>query len=211
MDARLKRAGINTMRDLWDADAQALRRVWGGIYGVRFHALLHGADIANPVKSPTRSISHQHVLAPVERSKVKAIEVMRQLTVRVAQRLRDEGMYASRLCIHAKILPEGYYADEIAFKETQDTTFLLDLMTRLWDKMPNLKPLRVSVIVYGLSTQETHQPDLFDIAQPKPTHLMKAVDGLNVKFGRGTVGFGTATPAMGSKIAFSRVPGMDEF
>jgi hypothetical protein len=40
---------------------------------------------------------------------------------------------------------------------------------------------------------------------------MKAVDLLNDKFGRGAVGFGTATPAMGSKIAFSRVPDLDEF
>jgi len=209
MNVRLQRAGIHTMHDLWDADAQALRRVWGGIYGVRFHSLLHGADIANPVKSPTRSMSHQHVLAPVERSKAKALEVMRQLTVRVGQRLRDDGMYAGRLYIHAKLLPEGYYTDEVTFKETQDTTFLLNLMTKLWDKMPNYKPLRIGVTVCDLSTQTTHQPDLFDA--PKPSSLMKAVDALNSKFGRGAVGFGTTTPTMGSKIAFSRVPGADEF
>ena len=108
MGARLQRAGINSMQGLWSADAQALRRVWGGIYGVRFHALLHGADIASPAKSPTRSMSHQHVLPPSERSKAKAIEVMRQLTVRVAQRLRDENMYASRMYIHAKLPARGF-------------------------------------------------------------------------------------------------------
>jgi DNA polymerase-4 len=210
IDLRLQRAGIITMHDLWNADAQALKRVWGSIYGVRFHALLHGADIANPVKSPTRSMSHQHVLAPVERSKTKATEVMRQLTVRVGQRLRDEGLYASRLYIHAKLLPEGYYTDEVTFKETQDTAFLLSLMTKLWSGMPShLKPLRIGITLCDLSTQQTHQPDLFD--QSKPAGLMKALDSLNGRFGRGTVGFGTATPAMGSKIAFSRVPDLDEF
>jgi DNA polymerase-4 len=209
METRLTCAGIHTMEQLWQADVQALRRVWGGIYGARFHALLHGADITGPAKAPTRSMSHQHVLAPAERSKANALTVMRQLTVRVGQRLRDEDMYASRLYIHAKLLPHGYYAEEVTFQETQDTSLLLSAMMKLWAQMPDIKPLRVGVTVCGLATQEAHQPDLF--ATPRPTHLMRAIDVLNEKFGRGKVGFGTAMPAMGSKIAFSRVPGLDEF
>jgi hypothetical protein len=154
-------------------------------------------------------MSHQHVLAPFERDKAKATDVLRQLTVRVGQRLRDEGLYASRPHIHAKLLPEGYYGDEVTFKETQDSSFLIALMTKLWDNVPlHVKPLRVGVTVCQLSTQQTHQPDLFD--EPKPAGLMKALDSLNSKFGRGTVRFGTATPTMGSKIAFSCVPGLDE-
>jgi len=210
MDERLRRAHIYTMAELWKADAQTLRRVWGGVYGARFHALLHGVDLTNPAKSPTRSMSHQHVLAPMERSKEKAAAVMRQLLVRVAQRLRDKGMYAQRLSIHVKWAQHlGHHSDEATFQETQDTSYLLPILAKLWDRLPPLKPHRIGVTLWGLTTQETHQPDLFD--KPHPEKLVKAVDAINQKFGRGMVGYGTAVPAMGSKIAFSRVPTMDEF
>lgn len=208
MNLRLQRAGIETMQDLWEADARTLRRVWGGIYGVRFHALLHGADLATPPKSPTRSVSHQHVLAPIDRSKENAVKVIRQLTTRVAERLQTNGLYTHRICLHAKLLPEGYFYDEIICRETHDTDFLLKLIMCLWQNIPNTKLLRIGVTACDLTNEATHQPDLFDT--PRPANLTQAITALNRKFGRGTVGFGTATPPMTSKIAFSRVPGFNE-
>jgi hypothetical protein len=34
-----------TVSDLWQAPSAKLRRVWGGVNGVLFHQMLHGADI----------------------------------------------------------------------------------------------------------------------------------------------------------------------
>jgi DNA polymerase IV len=57
MQVRLNQAGITDVAGLWAADGQRLRRIWNGITGLRFHALLHGADLPSPV-NPTRSMGH---------------------------------------------------------------------------------------------------------------------------------------------------------
>ncbi len=101
MKMRLNQAGITSIAGLWAADAQTLRRIWNGVTGLRFHALLHGADLASPV-NPTRSMGHQHVLAPEERTMEKATPIIRQLLVRAAQRLRSDGFYCRRLCLDIK-------------------------------------------------------------------------------------------------------------
>jgi DNA polymerase-4 len=64
MSRRLQEAGLDTMAKLWKADAGKLYRVWGGVTGKRFHALLHGEDLPSP-PCPKRSIEHQHVLEGV--------------------------------------------------------------------------------------------------------------------------------------------------
>lgn len=209
MEARLHTAGISTMADLWAADAQHLKRIWNSVVGLRFHALLHGADLPTPI-NPTRSIGHQHVLSPDERSREKATPVIRQLLARAAQRLRTEGFYCRRLYLEIKWVQNlGYHADESRFKETQDTHFLLTNLMRLWDESPDFKPLRIGIVLADLQPLARHQPDLFD--RPKAPNLTRALDALNSRYGRDTVFYGVPKLAMTSKISFSRVPRLGEF
>ena len=197
------------MPQLWAAEAQRLKRIWGGGNGLRFHALLHGADLPSPANS-TRSMGHQHVLAPEERTLQKATPVIRQLLTRVAQRLRTEGFYCKRLGLDIKWTQNlGHHLDECRFKETQDTHFLLTTLMRLWESAPALKPLRVGVVLGDLTPRGVHQPDLFD--EPEDANLTKAIDRMNTRFGKGTITFGSSTAPMTSKIAFQRVPKLDEF
>jgi DNA polymerase IV len=88
MAERLQKAGITDIAALWKTDASRLRLIWGGVAGERMHALLHGEDIVTP-KHARSSISHQHVLAPDDRTKQKSATVVRQLLVRAAQRQRQ--------------------------------------------------------------------------------------------------------------------------
>jgi DNA polymerase-4 len=209
MQVRLHEAGITDIAGLWAADAQHLRRIWNGITGLRFHALLHGADLASPV-NPTRSMGHQHVLSPDERTMEKATPVIRQLLTRAAQRLRSDGFYCRRLCLDIKWVQDlGHHFDECRFQETQDTRVLLKTLMRVWSAAPGLKPLRVGVVLTDLAPKATHQPDLFD--RPEPVHLTTAIDRLNSRYGRGTINYGSSIPAMGSKISFQRVPKLEEF
>lgn len=209
MIERLKRNGIRDMAALWAADAYRLRQIWNGVVGLRFHTLLHGADLPSPI-NPRRSMGHQHVLAPEDRTKEKATPVMRQLLNRVAQRLRDDGFYTRRMFIEIKWTQNlGYFAEETTFKETQDTGYLLSALMRLWDKVPNFKPLRIGVTLADLKPIAAHQPDLFD--KPKYPKLTQAIDELNEKYGRDTVRFGPVALAMTSKISFTRVPKLKEF
>jgi DNA polymerase-4 len=197
------------MQQLWNADAQRLKRIWGGVNGLRFHALLHGADLASP-PTTTRSMGYQHVLAPDERTLEKATPIIRQLLTRVAQRLRTEGYYCRRLRLDIKWVQDlGSHADECRFNETQETQFLLTNLMRLWSAAPRLKPLRIGVTLADLTPKAVHQPDLFDTAQA--TSLTSAIDKVNSRFGKGTVTFGAAGEPMTSKIAFQRVPKLDEF
>jgi DNA polymerase-4 len=158
-------------------------------------------------------MSHQHVLAPAERSLKAATPTIRQLLIRAAQRLRREDFYCKRLSLDIKWTQDlGHYVVERNFHETQDTTFLLHILAELWQKAPNHRPLRVGVVLHDLVTKEKHQPDLFELSSQgrKPAELMTALDKLNEKFGRGTVSYGDAIPELTSKIAFQRVPGLEE-
>jgi len=74
--------------------------------------------------------------------------------------------------------------------------------------VPNLNPLRVGVALTGLAAQEAHQPDLFD--KPKDAKLVRAIDAVNEKFGKGALVYGDAVPDQTSKIAFQRVPKVKE-
>ena len=79
MAERLQKAGITDIATLWKTDASRLRLIWGGMAGEKMHALLHGEDIVSP-KHARSSISHQHVLAPKDRTKQKSAPVVRAAT-----------------------------------------------------------------------------------------------------------------------------------
>ena len=209
MEDRLKRGGIETMAALWTASPETLRRIWGGIGGVKFHALLHGADFVDPANA-RRSMSHQHVLAPEERTPARALPVIRELAAKSAERLRREGYLCQRVSLDVKWdRAAGHWGAEEAFHETADTGFLLQRVERLAARMPPGRPLRVGISVSGLVAVAAHQPDLF--ARPERQQLAQALDRLNGKFGRNTVGYGACTPVATGKIAFQRVPDIREF
>lgn len=208
MSVRLEQAGLRTMADLWYADAATLRRVWGGVMGARFHALLHGQDLPSPSR-PHRSLGHQHVLPPDLRTIEKATPVIRQLLSRAALRLREGHFYCKRLILDIKWMGHlGSHVEEARFTETQDTQALARTLAALWARAPRLKPLRVGVTLADLVADNRHQFDLFE--RRHAASLTQAVDVLNKKFGKGTVAFGPQGEPQTAKIAFSRVPDRSE-
>jgi DNA polymerase-4 len=207
MLARLHCAGIFDMPQLWAADADRLKRIWGGINGLRFHASLHGISVEEP-KTKSRSMSHQHVLAPGQRSISAATPVVRELCIRVAQRLRNESFYCQRLGVEIRWSDKSSYHAECRFEQTQDTQLLLNGLMDLWNKLPEGKPWRVGVGLSELVPASEHQPTLFGTeARPK---LTQALDRVNQRFGRGSVSFGASASSKTSKIAFHRVPRLEE-
>ena len=210
MSERLQKAGITDIAALWKMDASRLRLIWGGVAGEKMHALLHGEDIVSP-KHVRSSISHQHVLAPNDRTKQGSAPVVRQLLVRAAQRLRDDGFFCRRLAVEVKWLGRDRdpWTGTRSFSETQDTGVLLGVLQEIWPGVPNLKPLRVGVALTGLAPEQAHQPDLFD--KPSDARLVTAIDELNAKFGKGAITWGAAAADQTSKVAFQRVPKVKEF
>ncbi len=86
---------------------------------------------------------------------------------------------------------------------------LLRALDEIWREVPDRTPLRIGVALSGLAPEQAHQPDLFD--KPNDTRLVAAIDRLNAKFGKGAITYGAAGADQGSKIAFQRVPKVDEF
>jgi DNA polymerase IV len=174
------------------------------------HALLHGEDIVS-AKHARSSIGHQHVLTPKDRTKQKSAPVMRQLLARAAQRLREEGFFCRRLTVEVKWLGRDreLWTSKRSFSETQDTGVLLRALEEIWHEVPDQTPLRVGVVLSGLAPEQAHQPDLFD--KPNDARLVTAIDQVNAKFGKGAITYGAAGADQTSKIAFQRVPKVNEF
>ena len=212
MAERLNKARISNMHELWDADACKLQRAWGGVVGKRFHALLHGEDLPSPPRQK-RSLGHEHVLAPQQRSLDKAKTVLLELLIKAALRLRQENLYCQRLVVNIKWSDyEGYWSDNRTFTESQDNLLLGRVFSEIWEKAPKKKPLRVGVSLTDLVHASQHQGNLFD--KPQNETLTKVIDDLNEKFGKGSIGFGlcaSSSKKLTSKIAFQRVPDLSEF
>ena len=212
MTRRFEAAGVNTMLQLWRASETELECIWGGVLGKRFHALLHGVDLPSPSRQK-RSLGHQHVLAPEQRSVEAARIVLQELLVKAALRLRQENLYCQRLVIDVKwINDEGHWIDDRKFPETQDNLSLGRILLEILNKIPEKKPLRVGVSLSDLVSASLHQQDLFD--RPQNANLTQAIDALNEKFGKGSIGFGltaASSKKLMSKIAFQRVPDLSEF
>jgi len=214
MEQRLNRLGIYDVAELWAASSEKLRRAWGGIHGVLFHQMLHGADIQPPSSPHSKSMGHQHVLEPELRTKEGARGFSFHLLAKAAERLRRHDYYCTRLGLNLSWCGGGgRWWDEIGFHETSDTSFLLARLANLWSSVPPSKPLAVSVVLSGLVPASAHQPDLF-ASNPKKENLSSLIDQINRKFGRHTVGFGLLPPTVRlfkGHAAFQRVPEEWEF
>src|ERR1700723_454282 len=141
MELRLKRAGIMTVSDLWDAPSAKLRRVWGGVNGVLFHQLLHGADLQPPSSPFAHSLGHQHVLEPERRTIEGARDYAHHHLNKAAERLRHKDYYCRRLTVHLRWMGDlGSWSNQTSFRETRDTGFLLGRLEQLWAGVPRYKP-----------------------------------------------------------------------
>ena len=215
MEQRLHRAGILTVEQLWNATPFQLRRVWGGINGVLFHQMLHGADIQPPSSRYSKSIGHQHVLEPDLRTKKGAHDFAQHLLTKAAERLRRGDYYCRRLGLHLSWVGDlGGFWNETNFHETCDTGFLLARLEELWHRVPRAKPLSVGVALLDLVPADHHQPDLFDADDGRRQKLSPLIDRINDRYGRCAIGFGLFPPgvrAFKGHAAFHRVPERWEF
>src|ERR1700730_4737823 len=159
MEQRLNRAGIFTVAQLWQATPFQLRRVWGGINGVLFHQMLHGADIQPPSSRFSKSIGHQHVLEPELRTSDGARNFAQHLLTKAAERLRRGDYYCSRLGVHLSWVADlGGWWDEISFQETRARPAFCWLVSISFGCAC---PLSVGIVLLDLVPASQHQPDLF--------------------------------------------------
>ncbi len=124
MEARLNRAGVMSIADLWHLEPKEARLVWGSVGGERFWYELHGVDIQSTT-GDRRSIGHSRVLSPQMRPPDRARIVARALLLKAATRLRRYGLAAGALGVSARAEWRSRYVAETTLAPTQDSFVLL--------------------------------------------------------------------------------------
>jgi len=212
MERRLRQHGIHTVQDLWNADKNRLRKIWGGIEGERMYENLRGEQVYSP---PTHrsSVGHSHVLEPEFRTEGKAVAVIHRLLQKAAVRLRSYGYLAGSMLVKIHYLNGARWADEIHFTGTHDTLLLINALTTMVNRKPVVKdiPFKVEITLFNLSEAKTATPTLFP-SKRSSSALDAALDKLNARYSKQTIYFGGAHEALGSapmRIAFNHIPDPD--
>lgn len=238
MEKRLNRAGVFTMEQFWNISPKHARRIWGSVQGERFWYWIHGYDFEAPETGRNVMIGHSRVLDPELRSAEKARLMARRLLTKATYRLRRKGYYASTLYLSARTIDGRKYGREIVLKNSANDPFtFLYHLDALWeDMMLDIRGLegwdvsrrgrvffkKISVILSGLRMPGEITGDLLDEERQtkveklrKHEALASALDHLQAKYQKETVTLGsvpkTKTGYVGTKIAFSRVPDVEEF
>lgn len=233
MCLRLEAAGVTDTAGLWHMSAKQARAVWNSIEGERVWRGLHGLDSEEPPERPRASISHSHVLGKAMRTPEGARAVARRLVVKCGARLRRLELTGASLSLHLDMSPadgsgrkrRGWETAGLhcAVAPTRDTFVLLRALDGLWRRVePELEAGRLNYVgvgVHHLKPIDAFETDLFergpdDDGNAPSLRLSRALDSLNKRYGKDTVSIGPNAGLpdyIGAKIAFNRIPEMDEF
>lgn len=213
MAARLNRYKITTVAQLYAANRQQLQTAWGSIEGERMYDKLRGLE-PYYVKNARSSLGHSHVLPPAQRNRIGAKAVLHQLLQKACMRMRSYDLLTASISIKLKFRNQPSWSMESAISPTDNTLHLIAALETFWQHYPDTphEPYAVGVSFSGLVSPDEVARDLFQIAPlEQEQKLNKAVDALNVKFGKNTIYFGGAHGALQDapmRIAFTHIPDM---
>ena len=231
MARRLAADGINDIRQYCARRPRDAGSAWGGVNGDRLWYLLHGVDLPErPAQS--RSIGHSHVLSPARRGLEPSRLTARRLALKAASRLRRKGCLSRLLVLHGKFEDDkSNWRTSIKLPATQDSFAVLAALDAIFPRLeaagrarPGGYRLRmIGVTLCEIDAAEGEQGSLFASLDPddvlargtRTLALSRAMDRINERFGRHAVSVGPLNNGrvdrVGTKIAFGRIPDMDEF
>ena len=211
MHARLERFGIDTVEKLYIANKQQLRAAWGSIEGERYYDKLRGIE-PHYVKNARSSLGHSHVMPPEQRTPIGAKAVLHRLLQKAAMRMRSYELLTSHISIKVKFRSQPSFNADSGCNATDNTLHLTESLETLWQQYPahGGEPVAVGVNFSGLVIMHEVAYDLF-AAKPSASEkkLNKALDILNLKYGKNTVYFAGAHDALKDapmRIAFNHIP-----
>ena len=225
MEHRILMAGINDIPGIMALDSSHMRKVWGSVWGERMWFLLRGVDLPE-LETHRSTVGHSHVLAPELRAPAKARYVARRLTLKAASRLRRMGYYATTLTFSARFENGTRLEGSEQCWRAQDSVTFIDMLDRIWLRiMRNAGAQRikkVSMALYGLVPADDLQPELIPalekhdmIKRIRAEKMSRALDKINHRFGKDSVTLGMMPDEgrsfSGTKIAFTRIPDIEEF
>ena len=220
MQVRLESYGIDSIEKLYAANKQQLRAAWGSVEGERYYDKLRGIE-PYYVKSARSSLGHSHVMPPEQRNITGAKAVLHRLLQKAAMRMRSYDLLTSHISVkiklrHRKTNASTRFYNESAITATDNSLKLTESLETLLQAFANIDadfdPIAVGINFAKLSNANEYVDDLF-AQKPSATEkkLNKALDILNLKYGKNTVYFAGAHSALASapmRIAFNYVPDM---
>lgn len=211
MQARLNRYKIETVEQLYALNREQLRAAWGSIEGERYYDKLRGLE-PYYVKNARSSLGHSHVLPPEQRTIEGAKAVLHRLLQKACMRMRSYDLLTSNISIKVKFRGQPSFYVESATSATDNTLKLTESLEALWQQYPkhDSEPVAVGVSFTGLVNADEVAYDLFAV-KPSATEkkLNKALDILNLKYGKNTIYFAGAHDALKDapmRIAFNHIP-----
>jgi len=211
MEARLSRYKITTVEQLYAANRQQLQTAWGSVEGERMYDKLRGIE-PHYVKNARSSLGHSHVLPPEQRNEAGVRAVLHRLLQKACMRMRSYDLLASRISVKIKFRNMPSWVMESAVSPTDNTLQLINALEQFLQHYPETRhePYATGVSFSGLVTAEEAARDLFQITPLENVQkLNKAIDTLNLKFGKNTIYFGGAYEALKDapmRIAFNHIP-----
>ena len=231
MECRLARDGINDILQLCERRPRDAGTAWGGTNGDRLWYLLHGVDLPEkPTQS--RTIGHSHVLSPGKRGVEPVRLTARRLALKAASRLRRKCYRSRLLVLHARFDDDkSSWRASLKLPATQDSFAVLAALESLFPRLIEVgraRPGDFQIRMVGVTLAEiepvaSEQDSLFGLLDPndplaretRTLALSRAMDRINERFGRNAVSLGpllgSRIDRVGTKIAFGRIPDLDEF
>ena len=186
----LKSINIFTCGQLGRFPVSFLIKRFGAI-GERLHEMGLGLD-ESPVipfdqEEDAKSISHSVTLEE-DTSDLELIKkILLQLSERVSRRMRKEGYYGSRVVLTVR------YSDFYTFSKQKTLSRWMNSgneifhhSLEIFESIVHPKPIRLLGVGMSLLKKEWCQQDLFE-KRGKRDNLLKAMDGVNEKFGDWTL------------------------
>lgn len=193
--ARLRPLGVRTAGDL-AALSPAIARDVGTVVLERLVRELNGVECSDfePDPRPLQATAVTRCFGEPVDDGVVLREAMVRRAVRAAEKIRAQGLVASRLIAFAhgsQFKPNAPSASRSGrlSPASHDPRVIAGMAGTMSDSMfvPGSIYTKCGVMLEGLHAQGASQTDLFASADPRAGELLTAFDGLNHRFGRNTV------------------------
>ena len=185
MAAHLRYRKIKTPFDFYNQPLNNLSR-WFGHPGRVWYYRLRGYEV-DTIEPATKSIGHQHVLAPKYRNKIAARKVISKMAEKCAVRLRAKGLWAGGLAIFVGFFEGPPYHHNINIDLVSDSKSIQRVALKLYDDCRiDRSPFRLAITLFNLQQTRGEQISLFNDIE-KSRQISKAIDEINDRYGADTI------------------------
>lgn len=178
---RLRRVGINTVIDFYNAPIWKLRVAFGGIGGLYWHTRLHGYEV-DYFKSVRKTYGNSYA-PPPNKANFK-LEILSKLCQKTGFRLRRDHMGAYGIHLSVLFRSEGYWHKGAKTKKLIfESSDIFKEAIKLLSLCPiNDLPRIIAVNVFNLVSLKNLQLNIFS-DEIRKYNLCEAVDSVNNKYG----------------------------